>query len=91
MFTGLKAITHFGRPQFEQFLDSLQMEHSDVCIFQNCIKIRNLRIRNRNLYCIRVNNGVGLGNRLFVKVTRPGDSEGTFAVIESSCHLLLPV
>jgi len=24
---------------------------------------------------------------LFAKVTRPGDSEGTFAVFESSCHL----
>jgi len=23
--------------------------------------------------------------------TRPGDSEGTFLVFESSCHLLLPV
>jgi len=34
---------------------------------------------------------VGLGIFLFVKVFLPGDSEGTFAVIESSCHLLLPV
>jgi len=32
-----------------------------------------------------------LGPHLFVKVSRPGDSEVTFAVIESSCHLLLPV
>jgi len=24
---------------------------------------------------------------LFVKVPRPGDSEGTFSVFESSCHL----
>jgi len=28
---------------------------------------------------------------LFVKVPRPGDSEVTFSVIESSCYLLLPV
>jgi len=32
-----------------------------------------------------------LGTHLFVKVPRPGDSEGTPAVFESSCHLLLPV
>jgi len=35
--------------------------------------------------------GLGLGTHLFVKVARPGDSEGTFSVFESSCHLLLPV
>jgi len=34
---------------------------------------------------------LGLGTRLFVKVPRPGDSEVTFSVFESSCHLLLPV
>jgi len=28
---------------------------------------------------------------LFATVSRPGDSEVTFAVFESSCHLLLPV
>jgi len=28
---------------------------------------------------------------LFAKILRPGDSEGTFSVIELSCHLLLPV
>jgi len=31
-----------------------------------------------------------LGPYLFVKVPRPGDSEMTFAVFGSSCHLLLP-
>jgi len=35
--------------------------------------------------------GKRLGTHLFVKVSRPGDSEVTFAVFESSCHLLLPV
>jgi len=32
-----------------------------------------------------------LGTHLYVKVPRPGNSEGTFLVFESSCHLLLPV
>jgi len=32
---------------------------------------------------------LGLGTRLFVKVPQPGDSEATFSVFESSCHLLL--
>jgi len=32
-----------------------------------------------------------LGIHLIVKVPRPGDSEMTFSVFESSCHLLLPV
>jgi len=30
-------------------------------------------------------------NHLFVKVPRPGDSEETFSVFESSCHFLLSV
>jgi len=34
---------------------------------------------------------LGLGIHLFVKVPRPGDSEVTSSVFESSCHLLLPV
>jgi len=29
--------------------------------------------------------------RLFAKLPRPGVSEVTFSVFESSCHLLLPV
>jgi len=33
-----------------------------------------------------------LGTHLvFVKVLRPGESEVTFSVFKSSCHLLLPV
>jgi len=28
---------------------------------------------------------------LFAKLSQPGDSEVTFAVFESSCHLFLPV
>jgi len=34
---------------------------------------------------------LGLGSHLFVKVSRPGVSGGTFSVLEPSCHLLLPV
>jgi len=34
---------------------------------------------------------LGLGTHLFVKVPRPGDSEVTYSVFESSCRLLLPV
>jgi len=33
----------------------------------------------------------GLGTHFSVKVPRPGDSEGTLSVFESSYHLLLPV
>jgi len=42
---------------------------------------------------ININNAkqIGLGTHLFIKVPRPGDSEVTFSVFESSCHLLLPV
>jgi len=32
-----------------------------------------------------------LGTRLFVKLPRPGDSEGTFSIFQSSCHVLLSV
>ncbi|XP_006816664.1 dual oxidase 2-like [Saccoglossus kowalevskii] len=30
LFTGLRSITHFGRPTFNSFLDSLQQEHPGV-------------------------------------------------------------
>jgi len=47
------------------------------------------------MYCITERSAlhlvIGLGTRLFVKVPRTEDSEGTFSVFESSCHLLLPV
>lgn len=33
LFTGLQAITHFGRPDFSGFLDSLQLEHPTVTRF----------------------------------------------------------
>jgi len=35
--------------------------------------------------------GLGTDTHLFVKAPRPGDSEVTFSVLESSSHLLLPV
>jgi len=34
--------------------------------------------------------GLDLSTHLFVKVPRPGDSEVTFSVFESSFYLLLP-
>jgi len=34
---------------------------------------------------------LGLDTHLFVKVPRPGDSEVTFSVFESSCYLFLLV
>jgi len=34
---------------------------------------------------------LGIGTHLFVKVPRPGESEVTFLIFESTCHLLLPV
>jgi len=34
---------------------------------------------------------LGLGPHLFVKVLQPGDSEVTFSVFKSSFHLLLTV
>jgi len=43
--------------------------------------------QNRTLRFLRV---LGLDTHLF-KVPQPGDSEGTFSVFKSSCHLLLPV
>ncbi|CAN7939038.1 unnamed protein product, partial [Ixodes hexagonus] len=33
LFTGLRAVTHFGRPDFPGFLDSLQLEHPTVSRF----------------------------------------------------------
>jgi len=32
-----------------------------------------------------------LPDLFFIQIRRPGDSEVTFWVFESSCHLLLPV
>jgi len=37
-----------------------------------------------NTVCLASNNTLGLGTHLFVKVPRPGDSEVTFSVFESS-------
>jgi len=39
------------------------------------------------LYFVIFEATVGLGTHLFVKVSRPRDSEVTFSVFESSCHL----
>jgi len=53
--------------------------------------VRTLQILSYFYRMIKYGIGLGLGPHLFVKVPRPGDSEVTFAVFESSCHLLLPV
>lgn len=31
LFTGLSAVTHFGRPNFQDFLKSVRSEHPNVC------------------------------------------------------------
>jgi dual oxidase len=33
LFTGLRSITHFGRPEFKQFFEMLQVEHPNVSSF----------------------------------------------------------
>jgi len=48
-------------------------------------------LKNRHMIFERSLIWWSLDTHLFVKVPRPGDSEGTFTVIESSCYLLLPV
>ena len=30
LFTGLRSVTHFGRPKFEQFFKKLKAHHKDV-------------------------------------------------------------
>jgi len=53
------------------------------------------KLSSRNVVLLNLLVSMVLGhlilNRLFIKVPQPGDSEGTFSVFESSCHLLLPV
>jgi len=57
------------------------------------IDVEISRIWNYSMFMIQHYQDfvLGLGTHLFVKIPRPGDSEVTFAFIESSCHLLLPV
>jgi len=60
--------------------------------------IRNIRTYERAGFSVR-GTAQRLGLRasvysffqLFTKLYPPGDSEVTFAVFQSSCHLLLPV
>jgi len=47
--------------------------------------------RRKPIVGIGVTDLVPVLAHLFVKVPRPGDSEGTFSVFKPSCHLLLPV
>jgi len=61
-----------------------------------CVDMTTPRPALRTVCCsklltIRYIVGLGLGTHLFVKVPWPRDSERTFSVFESNCHLLLPV
>jgi len=53
------------------------------CISVGTAELRQLPTQTVNSFCSFV--------RLFAELPRPGVSEMTFAVFESSCHLLLPV
>jgi len=39
------------------------------------------------MFCAASIQGLGLDTHLFVKVPRPGDSEVTFLIFESSYHM----
>jgi len=63
-----------------------------LIFYSNNIKLE----KKKEEYILSLRNGfrifkIGLGTHLFVKVPRPGDSEGTLSVFESNCHLLLSV
>lgn len=49
MFTGLKAINHFGRPNFDLFLKFLQSRHAEVCYLK---KSRERVSKNYKKVCI---------------------------------------
>jgi len=60
--------------------------HPTFC--EECDKLVNIAF---HVYYTSPKYVTSLGTHLFVEVLRPGDSEVTFSVFESSCHLLLPV
>jgi len=68
----------------EDFAVSMEKVTSESVTFANLME---------NLLIVQLSElekvSLGLGTHLFVKVPRPGDSEGTFSVFESSCHLVL--
>jgi len=50
----------------------------------NCIGTWKTIAKMCNVCVVRSQDSPGLGTHLFVKVPRPGDSEVTFSVLESS-------
>lgn len=43
LFTGLKAVTHFGRPDFHQFFDSIHTLHPNVSLLYSIFRSVSLR------------------------------------------------
>lgn len=39
MFTGLKAVNHFGRPDMSSFLKFVQKKHSYVCVHHTILEM----------------------------------------------------
>jgi len=72
-------------PDFKVLVCFVYIENIFVCCF-----LFHLNLLSRESD-VMLDLGLDLGAHLFVKVPRPGDSEVTFSVIESSYHLLLPV
>jgi len=71
---------------------SLPGQECHLSALEGILYIKTLKLilcRQKDFFFILLS--LGLGTHLFVKVPRPGDSEVTFSVFESSCHLLLPV
>jgi len=53
--------------------------------------LRNIALGDNYLKKLSKHLAIMVLSHLFVKVSRPRDSEDTFSIFESSCHLLLPV
>lgn len=58
LFTGLKAITHFGRPRFERFFKSLQTIHPNVsnCDLYRCLYLFFFYFRYQTSVCFHVDH-----------------------------------
>jgi len=73
----------------EQYL----LKYQQVLEYEKCRSILLMMDSIRNYQFSRKNSLLnyccfGLDTHLFVKVPRPGGSEVTFSVFESSCHLI---
>jgi len=67
------------------------MQHNNVTAQINIVFTMQRVMRREQGSSKRKEKKKSNQSHLFVKVPRLGDSEGTFSVFESSCHLLLPV